>query len=79
MVRHSPVVPEERRQLPHRTLLLWGERDPALLAANAEGLERWVPDLRVVRVPEAGHWVMLDAAAQVDAALVDFLRAGAAA
>jgi pimeloyl-ACP methyl ester carboxylesterase len=75
IVRHSPVVPEERRRLPHRTLLLWGERDPALLTANAEGLERWVPDLRVVRVPDAGHWVMADAPEVVNRALLAHLRA----
>jgi pimeloyl-ACP methyl ester carboxylesterase len=61
--------------LPHRTLLLWGMGDTALLPENSEGLERWVPDLRVRRVPDAGHWVMADAPDVTNAALVEFLGA----
>ena len=40
------------------TTVLWGERDHALLPGLLDGLERWVPDLRVIRVPEATHWVV---------------------
>lgn len=39
------------------TLLIWGMEDFALGSGLAEGLEEWVPDLRVVRVEECGHWV----------------------
>ncbi len=40
------------------TLVLWGEQDRALLPGCLDGLERCVPDLRVVRVPEASHWIV---------------------
>jgi pimeloyl-ACP methyl ester carboxylesterase len=75
LARHRATVPPDRRVVAHRTLLIWGARDVALLRANAERLERWVPDLRVLDLPEAGHWAMLDAPAMVNAALVEFLRA----
>ena len=39
------------------TLVIWGEQDQALRPVLLEGLERVVPDLRVVRVPEATHWI----------------------
>lgn len=39
------------------TLVLWGERDRALLPGCLDGLERCVPDLEVRRVPEASHWI----------------------
>jgi pimeloyl-ACP methyl ester carboxylesterase len=39
------------------TLVLWGERDPALLLGCIDGLEQVVPDLKLVRVPEATHWI----------------------
>lgn len=39
------------------TLVLWGERDPALLTGCLDGLEAMVADLKVLRVPEASHWV----------------------
>jgi len=40
------------------TTVLWGERDHALLPALLHGLERWVPNLQVRRVPEASHWIV---------------------
>ena len=30
----------------------------ALLTGLLDGLERWVPDLRVARAPEASHWIV---------------------
>jgi pimeloyl-ACP methyl ester carboxylesterase len=74
LLRHPVSVPPARRVLPHRTLVVWGMRDRALVAANCEGLERWVPRVRVVRVPEAAHWVMVDAPDTVNAALLELLR-----
>jgi epoxide hydrolase 4 len=56
------------------TLVVWGERDPALGTQLLDGLERYVPDLRVLRLPEVGHWVQHEATEQVNGALVEFLR-----
>jgi epoxide hydrolase 4 len=39
------------------TLVLWGERDTALLPGCLEGLEQVVPGVKIVRVPEASHWI----------------------
>jgi pimeloyl-ACP methyl ester carboxylesterase len=39
------------------TLVLWGEKDDALLPGCIDGLERWVPDLKVERLPEGTHWI----------------------
>lgn len=39
------------------TLVIWGERDPALLTGILDGLENYVSDLKVVRVPDATHWI----------------------
>lgn len=61
------------------TLVLWGQEDPALLAANADGLARWVPHVEVERFPGAGHFVQADAPEAVNASLVRFLGAGGAA
>ncbi len=40
------------------TTVLWGERDRALLPGLLEGLERWVPQLTVHRLPDASHWLV---------------------
>jgi pimeloyl-ACP methyl ester carboxylesterase len=47
------------------TLVLWGERDTALLPGCLDGLEAVVPDLKLVRVPEASHWIARERTAQV--------------
>ena len=39
------------------TLVLWGERDTALLPGCLDGLEEVVPGVKIVRVPEATHWI----------------------
>ena len=40
------------------TLVVWGEQDKALLPVLVDGLERYVPQLKLQRVPDAGHWVI---------------------
>jgi pimeloyl-ACP methyl ester carboxylesterase len=63
----------ESQSTPQPTLVVWGDRDGALLRANADGLERWVRDLGVVRVPWAKHFVPTDAPDELNDALVSFL------
>lgn len=58
------------------TLVIWGERDPHLDVRNLDGLEEWVPDLTVERIPEAAHWVQLDSPDEVNGLLVSFGRPG---
>lgn len=63
------------RQIVAPTLVLWGERDPALGIHLLDGLERWVRNLTVRRFPEASHWVNQDHPAEVNDALLEFLGA----
>ncbi|MHB1424752.1 MAG: alpha/beta fold hydrolase [Gemmataceae bacterium] len=55
-------------------LLLWGERDSYLSLRLTEGLDAWVPNLRVVRLADASHWVQNDAPERVNRLMIDFLR-----
>lgn len=55
------------------TLLIWGMRDRALSPRLTEGVERWVSDVRVERLPEASHWVQADAPDRVNELLIAFL------
>ncbi len=55
------------------TLVLWGEQDVALSPRLLDGLDRYVPDLRIERLPHASHWVEHDAAREVGDAIVAFL------
>ena len=40
------------------TTVIWAEDDIALRPSLLEGLDRWVPDLNIVRVPGATHWIV---------------------
>ena len=40
------------------TLVIWAEDDIALPVSLLDGLESWVPSMRVVRVPQATHWIL---------------------
>lgn len=54
------------------TLLIWGERDPYLSPLIPDRVRPMVPDLRIDRIPGAGHWVQNEAPDHVNRALVSF-------
>ena len=49
------------------TTVLWGEGDHALLPSLLDGLAAYVADLRIVRVPDATHWIVHEQPARVAA------------
>jgi len=53
-------------------LVIWGENDPYLGAELAEPDRLWVPNLRIERVPDTGHWPHIDRPELVNAMLLDF-------
>jgi pimeloyl-ACP methyl ester carboxylesterase len=55
------------------TLIVWGERDTALVPELLDGIERFAPRVRIHRMPEAGHWVQNEAPDEVNRLLIDFL------
>lgn len=55
------------------TLVIWGMKDRALLPLQLDGLEGLVDDLRIVKLPEAGHFAPWEAGARVAAELGPFL------
>jgi len=56
------------------TFVIWGECDVALPPALLDGLDVYVPQMRVVRVPDATHWIVHEqpefVAREIDAALI---------
>jgi len=57
------------------TLVIWGMRDQALLPLQLEGLDRLVTDLKIARIPDAGHFVPWEAPDAVVKVLRPFLAA----
>ncbi len=44
--------------VPVPTLVIWAEDDIALLPTLLDGLDEFVPDLRLVRIAGASHWIV---------------------
>jgi pimeloyl-ACP methyl ester carboxylesterase len=55
------------------TLVIWALKDVALLPVQLAGLDALVDDLRIVTVPEAGHFVPWEQPEPVIAAIRDFM------
>ncbi len=55
------------------TLVLWGEKDRALLPSILDGIDEVVPGVKVVRVPQATHWVMDEQPDLVNAEIRKFI------
>jgi pimeloyl-ACP methyl ester carboxylesterase len=55
------------------TLVIWGEKDAALTPGNLDGLEEFVPNLTVRRIPDGSHWVVHERPAEVNGHIRDFI------
>jgi pimeloyl-ACP methyl ester carboxylesterase len=55
------------------TLVIWGEKDTALLTGNLNGLDTFVPKLTIRRIPDATHWVVREKSADVNRFIREFL------
>jgi pimeloyl-ACP methyl ester carboxylesterase len=71
--RNLSLVRDRTERIDCPTLLVWGMRDRYLVPALADGLETWVPQLRVERLPHASHWVQHDEPDTVNRLLIEFL------
>jgi pimeloyl-ACP methyl ester carboxylesterase len=56
------------------TLVIWGEKDTALLTGNLDGLDKFVPDLTIKRIPDGTHWVIHEKRDEVNADIRTFVR-----
>lgn len=54
-------------------MLVLADRDPVLPPALAEGVEKWLPDLRKEVVADCGHWTQQEKPEQVNRLLLEFL------
>jgi epoxide hydrolase 4 len=59
------------------TLVIWGEKDTALLTGNLEGLDQFVKPLTIERIPDGSHWVVHEKPALVIERIRKFLKTGA--
>jgi epoxide hydrolase 4 len=55
------------------TLVVWGDKDTALLTGNLTGLDQVVPALTVKHIPDATHWVVREKPNEVNRLIREFL------
>jgi pimeloyl-ACP methyl ester carboxylesterase len=55
------------------TLVIWGEKDQALLTGNLDGLETYVENLTVHRIADGSHWIIHEQPERVNALIRAFL------
>ena len=67
-------LPEDMMAVKVPTLVIWGELDQALLTGNLDGLEDYVDDLTVRRIPDGTHWVIHEQPERVNALIRKFIE-----
>jgi pimeloyl-ACP methyl ester carboxylesterase len=70
------TLPPELLRVELPTLVLWAMDDIALPPALINGLETWVPNMQLERIPGASHWIVHEQPALVARALQNFLKRG---
>lgn len=68
-------LPHDRVAVNVPTLVVWGLGDTALPEALLDGLDGFVPDLRIERVPGATHWIVHEQPQRVAALIGAFVQA----
>jgi pimeloyl-ACP methyl ester carboxylesterase len=59
------------------TLVIWGEKDTALLTGNLDGLDQQVKNLKIERISDGSHWVVHEKPAVVIQDIRAFMKSGA--
>ena len=55
------------------TLVIWGEMDMALPKSLLNGLARFIPDMRLERIPDGTHWVVHEQPERIAALIRSFV------
>jgi pimeloyl-ACP methyl ester carboxylesterase len=55
------------------TLVIWGQKDPAMVPQNLDGLVEFVPQLTIKCLPEASHWLVHRQSPEVNGYIRDFI------
>ena len=71
------TIPKELVTVRVPVLVIWGMADQALLPSLLDGLDEYIPDLKIERIEDGTHWVIHEQPARVNALIRGFAgRAG---
>ncbi len=68
------ALPPEMLHIAVPTLVLWAQDDIALLPCLTEGLDQHIPDLKLIPLPGATHWVVHEQSERVISEISAFLK-----
>ena len=72
----KPSIREQIPKINVPTLVIWGEKDTALLTGCLDGLEQYVPHVLIKRVPDASHWIVREKPELVNKYMREFIGRG---
>lgn len=67
-------IPPEALRIEVPTLVLWAQDDVALLPCLSVGLEAYIPDMKLVPIEKATHWVVHEQPTRVMGEITHFLK-----
>jgi pimeloyl-ACP methyl ester carboxylesterase len=67
------IPPGEDMAVRVPTLVIWGLRDRSVLPGCLDGLDAYVAQLTILRMPEGSHWVSAEQPEKVNAAIREFI------
>ena len=73
-IRSILNLPKEMFAVKVPTLVIWGEQDQALLTGNLDGLEEYLEELTVKRIPDGTHWVIHEQPELINTVIRDFIK-----
>ena len=71
----QPPIDESRLMVRVPTLVIWGEKDKAMVATNLDSLDKYIPDLTIRRIPDGSHWVVHEKPELVNNYIREFIEA----
>ncbi|MGF1649839.1 MAG: alpha/beta fold hydrolase [Hyphomicrobiaceae bacterium] len=71
---HTMMLVDRHAQIKAKTLLVWGEDDPWQPVTDGERLAAEIPKARLVRIPNASHWITQDAPSEWLGHVIPFLE-----
>lgn len=72
MQKSFAVAPSLMVKVP--TLVIWGEKDTALLTGNLDGMDKFIPELTIKRIASGSHWVIHEEPELVNRYIREFIQ-----
>jgi 2-hydroxymuconate-semialdehyde hydrolase len=70
---YTLAISEALSQLPHSTLIIWGEKDPFQKPEYGPRLEQAIPNARLTVIDDVGHFLLEEKPGEIGDLILDFL------